>query len=394
MILWRRSIISWLFLCLLIFLISQSVLAVEVPDFNLESESAVLMDARSGRILYEKNPHQQKPPASITKIMTMLLTMEAIEEGRAQLTDKVPTSEHAAEMGGSQIWLEPGEEMTLKEMLKAIAIVSANDACVAVAEYLYGTEEEFVRAMNEKAEELGMENTYFKNTNGLPITEEGEEGNYTTAYDIALMSRELLKYPQILEYTSTWIDHLRDGDSFLRNTNDLVRFYEGADGLKTGYTVEAGFCLSATASQRGMRFITVVMNAPNSKVRFGETRELLSYAFNIHQAIDIIEKGVEVSQVDVFKGKSERVTAIAAEDLTVSVIKGEESEVKKQIWLDQEVIAPINAGDDIGEIIVIKNGEQIGQVDLVAAEEVDQANLFELITLLLKKFISNLINYS
>ncbi|WP_408954616.1 D-alanyl-D-alanine carboxypeptidase family protein [Natroniella sp. ANB-PHB2] len=394
MTLWRRSMIGWLFFCLLIFLTSQCALAIETPEFNLESKSAVLIDAKSGRILYEKNPHQQKPPASITKIMTMLLTMEAIEEGRAQLTDKVPTSEHAAEMGGSQIWLEPGEEMTLKEMLKAIAIVSANDACVAVAEYLYGTEEEFVRAMNEKAEELGMENTYFKNTNGLPITEEGEEANYTTAYDIALMSRELLKYPEVLEYTSTWIDNLRDGESFLRNTNDLVRFYDGADGLKTGYTAEAGFCLSATASQKGMRFIAVVMNAPNSRVRFQETRQLLSYAFNIHQAINIVEKGVEVNQIDVFKGKSEQVTAITAEELTVSVIKGEENEVKKQIWLDQEVVAPIATGDKIGEIIVIKNGEQIGQVDLVAAEEVEEANLFELIILLIKKFISNLINYS
>ncbi|MCK8816593.1 D-alanyl-D-alanine carboxypeptidase [Natroniella sulfidigena] len=394
MTLWRRSIISWLFLCLIIFLITQPGLAVEVPDFDLESESAILMDAESGRVLYEKNPHQQKPPASITKIMTMLLTMEALEEGRAQLTDKVPTSEHAAQMGGSQIWLEPGEEMTLKEMLKAIAIVSANDACVAVAEYLYGTEEEFVRAMNQKAEELGMENTYFKNTNGLPITEEGEEGNYTTAYDVALMSRELLKYPEILEYTSTWIDHLRDGESFLRNTNDLVRFYEGADGLKTGYTAEAGFGLSATASQRGMRFISVVLDAPNSKVRFRESRELLSYAFNIHQAIEIVEKDLEIDQIDVFKGKDDQVTAIVAEDLTVSVIKGEEGEVKKQIWLDQEITAPIDSGDKVGEVIVLKDGEEIGQVDLVAAEKVEEANLFELIISIFKKFISSLINYS
>ncbi|GAB6098985.1 serine hydrolase [Halanaerocella petrolearia] len=350
------------------------------------------MDARSGKVLYSKNSHQKLPPASITKIMTMLLAMEALDEGRVKLTDKVTVSEHAAKMGGSQIWLEPGEEMTLEEMLKAVAIVSANDACVAIAEYLHGTEEDFVAAMNEKAEELGMEDTRFYNTNGLPIDEPEIEGNYTTAHDVALMSRELIKHKQVLEYTSTWIDHLRDGDSFLRNTNDLVRFYEGADGLKTGYTSEAGFCLSSTASRRGMRFIAVVMNAPNSKIRFAESKKILSYAFSIHRSIQVAKEDEEIGQVKVFKGKRSELTAVAKENLNVVVVKGEEDNITKQTRLDKEVIAPVKKGDKVGEIVVLKGEKALDRVDLVARSDVEKASLFKIIGQLLRRFISQLLN--
>ncbi|WP_018250001.1 D-alanyl-D-alanine carboxypeptidase family protein [Orenia marismortui] len=377
---------------LLVFIFSQVILAIDKPEFNLESKSAILMDAKTGKILYEKSPHQKLPPASITKIMTMLLAMEAIDQGRADWKDKISTSEFAAQMGGSQIWLEPGEEMTLQDLLKAVAVVSANDACVAIAEYLYGTEENFVKAMNDKAKELGMKNTYFYNTNGLPPTDPKVEGNHTTAYDISLMSRELLKHKKILEFTSIWIDHLRDGESFLRNTNNLVRFFKGADGLKTGYTQEAGFCLSSTARKGGMRFIAVVMNAPNSKLRFKEARELLSYAFSIHKSIDIVAKGAEVTKVKVFKGESEEIDAIAKDDLQVAVIKGDEQEVVKQTRINKDVVAPVKSGDKVGEIVVLKGEEVLGRVDLVAKQGVEKANFFKIIVQIFKRFISKLMN--
>ncbi|TDX51177.1 D-alanyl-D-alanine carboxypeptidase family protein [Orenia marismortui] len=377
---------------LLVFIFSQVILAIDKPEFNLESKSAILMDAKTGKILYEKNPHQKLPPASITKIMTMLLAMEAIDQGRADWKDKISTSEFAAQMGGSQIWLEPGEEMTLQDLLKAVAVVSANDACVAIAEYLYGTEENFVKAMNDKAKELGMKHTYFYNTNGLPPTDPKVEGNHTTAYDISLMSRELLKHKKILEFTSIWIDHLRDGESFLRNTNNLVRFFKGADGLKTGYTQEAGFCLSSTARKGGMRFIAVVMNAPNSKLRFKEARELLSYAFSIHKSIDIVAKGAEVTKVKVFKGESQEIDAIAKDDLQVAVIKGDEQEVVKQTRINKDVVAPVKSGDKVGEIVVLKGEEELGRVDLVAKQGVEKANFFKIIVQIFKRFISKLMN--
>lgn len=387
----RRLGIVMLFLSLFILFITANIVAVDV-EFDLQSKSAILMDASSGEILYQKNSHKKMPPASITKIMTMLLAMEALDEGRVKLSAKITTSEYAAQMGGSQIWLEPGEEMTLEQILKAVAIVSANDGCVAIAEHLYGTVDQFVDAMNKKAKSLGMKDTYFYNTNGLPATEEGVEGNSTTAYDIALMSRELLKHPKILEYTSTWIDHLRDGDSFLRNTNNLVRFYKGADGLKTGFTNEAGFCLSSTATKKGMRFIAVVMNAPNSKVRFKEASELLSYAFNIHKSISIVAKDEEVGKVKVFKGKKEEVTALAQDDLKVAVKKGEEEQLIKQIRLKKEVVAPIKPGDKVGKILVLKGDKVLQEIDLIAQEPVEKANFFEIIVQILKRFINKLLN--
>ncbi len=363
----------------------------EEPDFDLKSQSAMLMNGQTGEILYKKQAQQKLPPASITKIMTMLLTVEALEEGRVELDDKIMVSEYAAGMGGSQIWLEPGEEMTMEKLLKAVAVVSANDACVAIAEYIYGTEEEFVEEMNKKAQELGMKNTKFYNTNGLPVGEEGKE-NYTTAYDVALMSRALLKYPLILEYTSIWTDHLRDGESFLRNTNDLVRFYEGVDGLKTGYTSEAGFCLSATAKQDGMRFVSVIMNAPNSDARFAETKKLLSYAFNIHRSILVVEEGEEVGKVRVFKGKQETVTAVAKTDLQVVVKKGAENNLVKQSRLAENISAPIKAGQEVGKVVAFRGDEEVDSVKVVAKSKVEQANFMEVIVQLFKRFINRLLN--
>ena len=360
-------------------------------DFKLKSEAAVLMDFTSGQLLYQKQAHKKLSPASITKIMTMLLVMEAIEEKKVELTDTVTVSEHAAAMGGSQIWLEPGEEMKLEELLKAVAIVSANDACVALAEYISGTADEFIDHMNLKAKELGMKNTKFYNTNGLPIQGE-KKGNYTTAYDVALMTKELLNYPQILNYTAVWIDHLRDGDSFLRNTNKLVRFYDGADGIKTGYTTEAGFCLSATAKRKGLRFISVIMKAPSSQVRFEESKQLLSSAFNIYRAVVVVNSGTIVGTTKVFKGQQKNVSVIPAKQLTVSILKGEEDKLLKRTILKQEVTAPIRKGDNVGKIVVLKDKKEIAKVDLIAKSEVKKASYIKIMTNLFVEFVKSLMS--
>lgn len=386
----NKSVTLVCYMIILCLLMPLTVTAKEL-DFNLKSESALLMDFNSGEIIYQKNSNQKLPPASITKVMTMLLVMEALEEGRAKLADTITVSEHAASMGGSQIWLEPGEEMGLEELLKAVAIVSANDACVALAEYLYGTEEEFIEEMNLKAQELGMKNTKFYNTNGLPIKEESGGGNHTTAYDVALMTRELLEYPRILNYTSRWIDHLRDGDSFLRNTNKLVRFYDGADGVKTGYTTEAGFCLSATAKRKGLRFISVIMNAPSSPVRFSESKELLSSAFNIYRSFLVVETEDLIGKIKVFKGEEKQVSVVPKEKLRVSVLKGAENNLLKRTILKNQVTAPVDKGDKLGEILIFKGEKEIGRVDLIAKDDIKKAGYLGIIINLWSEFINNLI---
>ena len=279
-----------------------------------------MLDADTGTIIYEKNSHDKLPPASITKIMTMLLTMEAIDEGQLQWTDKVRTSEYAASMGGSQIFLEPGEEMTVDEMLKGIAMASGNDASVAVAEKIAGSEEAFVKLMNEKAAELGMKDTHFVNCNGLPA-----ENHYTSAHDIAVMSRELLKYDQITKYTGAYQDYLRKDSEkpfWLVNTNKLVRFYTGADGLKTGYTSEAKFCLSATAKRDGLRAVAVVMGAPDTKTRNNEVSRMFDYAFSQYSMHSIYKPGEVLGIVKVQKGTVPEISIQADKDYSVLVKKG------------------------------------------------------------------------
>ncbi len=243
-------------------------------NFNLKSKSAILMDANTGKVLYEKNSHEELPPASVTKVMTMLLVMEALDSGKIKTTDKVVTSEHAYDMGGTQIYLEVGEEMTVDDLLKSVAMNSANDASVALAEYISGSEEKFVEEMNKRAKELGAKNTNFKNASGLP-----EEGHYTSVYDMALISRELVKHKNIFKYLTNKIDSVRNGKFSLANTNKLLWNYQGADGIKTGSTSEALYCLSATAKRGDTRFIAVVFGAPDSATRFKEASKLLDYGF-------------------------------------------------------------------------------------------------------------------
>lgn len=380
------------FLCLICTVAVTGARAVEQPDFDLNSNSAILMEYTSGDILFEKNSHEELPPASMAKIMTMLLAMEAIEDGRADLDDRIVISEYAAGMGGSQIWLEPGEEMTLEELMKAIAIVSANDACVAVAEYLYGTEDDFVERMNERARELGLEHTYFHNTNGLPPEDPDVEGTYTCAHDLAIMARKLLAYPEILEWTSTWIEYLRDGESVLNNTNRLVRHYYGADGLKTGYTEKARFGLTGTAERNGMRFITVVMGANSSKIRFEETMQLLSYGFNSFSPLSITAEDEVIRRIDVWNARERSVELKAAEALKIPQRKGEKEETKRRVYLQKNISAPLSKGEKVGRIEVLRGDEVLSQVDLVVSRDVKKVSLFSLVLRIIEKQLSSLKN--
>lgn len=331
--------------------------AKPATDLAPGARSAILMDADSGTIVYEKNIHDALPPASITKIMTMLLVMEAIDQGRLKLTDKVQTSEYAASMGGSQIFLETGEEMTVDDMLKGIALASGNDASVALAEKLAGSEAEFVRMMNDRAKQLGMNDTKFVNCNGLPAS-----GHVSSAHDIAVMSRELLKYEQITKYTGKYQDYLRKDSEkpfWLVNTNKLVRFYHGADGLKTGFTSEAKFCLSATARRDNMRMIAVVMGEPNTKTRNAEVTHMFDYAFAQFTNVPIFKKGEEMGALRVEKGMQAVVPLIAGQSYSVLLRKGDAGqEIRHELLLDPDVKAPIRKGQPVGKLVVYR-GEQV-----------------------------------
>ncbi|MGE7826558.1 D-alanyl-D-alanine carboxypeptidase family protein [Paenibacillus sp. NPDC093718] len=341
------------------------------------ARSAILLDADTGTIIYEKNSHDKLPPASITKIMTMLLTMEAIDEGQLQWTDKVRTSEYAASMGGSQIFLEPGEEMTVDEMLKGIAMASGNDASVAVAEKIAGSEEAFVKLMNEKAAELGMKDTHFVNCNGLPA-----ENHYTSAHDIAVMSRELLKYDQITKYTGAYQDYLRKDSEkpfWLVNTNKLVRFYTGADGLKTGYTSEAKFCLSATAKRDGLRAVAVVMGAPDTKTRNNEVSRMFDYAFSQYSMHSIYKPGEVLGIVKVQKGTVPEISIQADKDYSVLVKKGVKSpDIRHEIQMDPNLKAPIAAGQVVGKLTVYQGDRVVKEFELTSPVEVKKAGFWKL----------------
>ncbi|WP_411553407.1 D-alanyl-D-alanine carboxypeptidase family protein [Paenibacillus lautus] len=341
------------------------------------ARSAILLDADTGTIIYEKNSHDKLPPASITKVMTMLLTMEAIDEGQLKWTDKVRTSEYAASMGGSQIFLEPGEEMTVDEMLKGIAMASGNDASVAMAEKIAGSEEGFVKMMNEKAAELGMKDTHFVNCNGLPA-----ENHYTSAHDIAVMSRELLKYDQITKYTGAYQDYLRKDSEkpfWLVNTNKLVRFYTGADGLKTGYTSEAKFCLSATAKRDGLRAVAVVMGAPDTKMRNNEVSRMFDYAFSQYTMHSIYKPGEVLGIVKVQKGDVPEISIQAEKDYSVLVKKGVKNpDIRHEIQLDPNVKAPVAAGQVIGKLSVYQGEQVVKEFELTSPVEVKKAGFWKL----------------
>ncbi|WIG26381.1 serine-type D-Ala-D-Ala carboxypeptidase DacF [Bacillus toyonensis] len=342
-----------------------------------QASSAIVIEQDTGKVLFDKNPNEKLPPASMTKIMTMLLIMEQVEKGKLKLNDKVRASEHAASMGGSQIFLEPGEEMTVNEMLKGIAIASGNDASVAVAEHIAGSEEGFVNMMNKKAKDLGLKNTHFQNPTGLPAKD-----HYSTANDMAIMARELMKYPLIRKYTGKYEDYLRedtDKKFWLVNTNKLVRFYPGVDGVKTGFTTEAKYCLTASAEKNGMRVISVVMGAPTSKERNNQVTKLLDYAFGQYMTKKMYTRGEKIKTVQVGKGKKEKVDLVASDNVSLLMKKGENMDkVKQEVIAEKKVKAPIKKGDALGTLVIKKDKEVLLKQTIVAKEDVAAASWWEL----------------
>ena len=344
--------------------LSTKVTALSAEE--LPAPSAVLMEASTGKVLFEKNAHEQRPCASITKVMTLLLVMEALDEGRIHLEDMVSASEHASSMGGSDIWLEPGETMSVDDLLKATVIVSANDAAVALAEYVSGSEEAFVQRMNERAAELGMKDTVFKNCNGLD-----EDGHVTTAYDIALMSRALIQHEKIFDYTQVWMDELRGGKTQLVNTNKLLKSYSGITGLKTGTTGKAGSCMAATAERDRMALVAVVLGCASTEERFSSAASPLDAGFSGWALTAPFLSPDALAPVAVEKGMQSTV-AVEADPLTgVVVPKGREGEVVCEAVMEESLTAPVEQGQAGGEGTCVLDGEVLGRSQIRAVSSVE-----------------------
>lgn len=354
------------FLAAVVALMTFSTRVTALSAEELPAPSAVLMEASTGKVLFEKNAHEQRPCASITKVMTLLLVMEALDEGRIHLEDMVSASEHASSMGGSDIWLEPGETMSVDDLLKATVIVSANDAAVALAEYVSGSEEAFVQRMNERAAELGMTNTVFKNCNGLD-----EDGHVTTAYDIALMSRALIQHEKIFDYTQVWMDELRGGKTQLVNTNKLLKSYSGITGLKTGTTGKAGSCMAATAERDGMSLVAVVLGCASTEDRFSSAASLLDAGFSGWALTAPSLSSAALAPIAVEKGMQSTV-AVEADPLTgVVVPKGREGEVVCETTMEETLTAPVEQGQAVGEVTCVLDGEVLARSQIRAASSVE-----------------------
>lgn len=350
-------------------------------DLALECKSAILMEAGTGKILYEQNAEEALPPASVTKVMTLLLVMEAIKEGRISLNDVVTTSERAASMGGSQIFLEEGEQMCVEDMVKSVVIASANDAACALAEYVSGSETSFVKRMNERARELGMNNTTFENTNGLDDT---AEKHLTSAKDIAIMSRELIKHEKILQYSSIWMDTVRNGLFGLTNTNRLVRFYRGCTGLKTGSTSKAGFCVSATAERDGVSLICVIMGAESGDKRNAIAASLLDWGFANYGVYNYVPE--KMNDLKLKGGVTDRI-GIDAEDFSAVLEKEKISRIGYKIEIPEAVDAPVKMGDKVGEIIFFCDGQELGRSSIIATSDAEKIGFFDLLCRMLAKFL-------
>lgn len=342
-------------------------------SLNLESGAAILIEQSSGEVLYAHNVHEKLRPASVTKVMSLLLIMEALDNGQISLDDQVPCSENAHSMGGSQIWLDTTETLSVNDMIKSMCVVSANDCTVAMAEYLAGSEEAFVQRMNAKAKDLGMNDTTFKNCHGID-----EDGHVTSSYDISLMSRELLnKYPEVTKYTTIWNDSLRDGKSELVNTNKLVRNYNGCTGLKTGSTSQALFNLSASATRDGLSLIAVIMKAPTSVIRFKNASSLLDYGFSNFEFTSLGKKGEVVQSVSIEKGSVKNIDVTFKEDTGLLITKGNNINIDKKIILDNANL-PIKKGDVIGKVEFILDNEIVATTELVSENNVDKINIFSM----------------
>ena len=373
----KRFIAILLIFC---FLLPTAALAKGIDE--LTSKSYILMDGQSGNVLLENNADEQLPPASITKIMTMLLAIEAIDSGKLKTTDIVSVSETAAIKEGSHVFLAPGEQISVDDLMKSIAVASGNDAAIAIAETLCGTQEKFVEQMNKRASELNMNNTKFINCNGLDT-----DGHVSCARDVAIMTFELLKHPKIFDYTTIWMDTLRNGTFQLANTNKLIRFYDGANGMKTGSTSKAGFCLSATAKRNGVQLIAVVMGAPSSKERFADASSLLNYGFQNYSLTTACQKGDIAGDVAVTKGTLPAVTAIASQTYSILTENNQKDLLKEQKVLTETVEAPVEEGQKLGEIIYTFNGKETGRVPLVALNSVSKLTYGHLFKELINNFL-------
>lgn len=351
-------------------------------DLATHSKSALLMECSSGTVLWENNSHERLPMASVTKIMTMLLGIEAIENGNISMEDMVTVSETASRMTGSRVFLSINETISVHDLFKSIAVASGNDAAVCLAEYLAGSEENFVKRMNQRANELGLSDTQFVNCTGLDA-----EGHYSSASDLAVLSRELLQHDEIREFLSIWMDSLRDGTFTLSNTNKLIRFYEGATGVKTGSTDEALFCMSASAKREGMELIAVVMGAPTSKERFADASGLLNYGFAGYTVEPGVQKEELITGIAVEKGMKDFINVVSAEDYAPVIEKEKKGQVVRDIQIEERIAAPVLAGQKIGEMIFRVGDTELKRIDLLAEEDVKKAGLVRMYGILLRQWL-------
>ncbi|RDY28809.1 D-alanyl-D-alanine carboxypeptidase [Romboutsia weinsteinii] len=358
----------------------------ENAPLNLSSKSAILMDIGSGKILFEKNSHEKLPPASVTKVMTMLLICEAVDSGKLKLDDTVQVSETASSMGGSQIFLEPGETQKVDDLLKGIAVASANDACVAMAEHIGGSVEGFVDMMNSKAKDLDMKDTHFANTNGLPI-----DNHYTSAHDIAIMSKELLKHDMISKYLTTWMDQIVVGKKQatigLANTNKMIKHYQGATGVKTGFTQEAKYCLSAAAKRGETHLVAATLGAPTSPERFKDASNLLNYGFANYESVKLCAKDDKIATLTLDKAEDNKVTLVAKEDLSVLIKKGDAKDFTRKIKVTENPTIPVKKGTTLGTIEIYQKDNLVGKADLVNTKDINKASYLQM----LQRLIDNMI---
>lgn len=382
----RKWIAAFITVCMLGVVSVPSIKAAEKKESSLAegASSAILIEKDTGSTLFDKNSHERLPPASMTKLMTMLIIMEEIDKGNLKKSDMVPVSERAASMGGSQIFLEAGEEMTVDDMLKGIAMASGNDASVAMAEKISGSEEAFVERMNDKLKTLKLENSSFKNTTGLPAKE-----HYSTAYDMAMIAKELLKYEDITKYTSVYEDYLRKGEKnefWLVNTNKLVRFYKGVDGLKTGFTSEAKFCLTATAEKNGMRVISVVMGAKTTKDRNAMVTEMLDHAFGQYETNKLFSRGEKIDELKLFKSDKGKADVVVSQSVsTLHKKNGKKDKVTVEKKIAENLDLPLKKGDKVGTLKIKSGGKTVSKADLVMKEDLEPASYFQLLKRTLQK---------
>lgn len=370
------------FICFILMLPCAIVSADEEIE-GVDAKACILIEQSTGNTLLEMNADDELPIASVTKIMTMLLIMEQIDSGALTFDTMIPVSENAMSYGGSTMFLEAGEELSVNDMLKGIAVASANDGCVAMAEYIAGSESTFVDMMNKKAEELGMSHTHFANTNGLD-----DDNHYSSARDVSIMSRELLRHPEITNYTSIWTDELRGGKFQLANTNRLIRFYSGANGLKTGSTSKALCCLSAAAKRDNMQLIGVVLGAPTSDKRFESAKSLLDYGFANYGIKQLAEEGEEIADAPISGGTAETVKAVTAEGKSVLLKKSDGTEPERRVYINENITAPVKAGDTIGELQFADGEDIIEKTELKAAADVPKKGIGKIMRDIALGFIS------